>query len=369
MVDPSTRAAYETHATDWARRRRSTDPGPAARLLARLGGGSATSPPTPLRLADLGCGPGFHLRHLGAGALGLDASRAMLDLATHEAPDAVLVHADIAELPLADRSLDGVVASKVLVHVDRRHLPMALAELHRVTAVDAPVELVMWEGDQDFGPLPGDPLGTRRYALWDADHLVDVIVGAGFAVEALARVPDGEGVRLDLSLRRLRTLADTVGPDMRVLVCGLNPSLYAADAGVGFARPGNRFWPAALAAGLVTADRDPRGALRRDAVGMTDLVKRATVRADELTPDDYHAGLARLERLCAWLRPSLVCMVGLSGWRAAVDRGAVAGLQTRRLGGRPVYVMGSTSGLNAHSRPADHVAHLRRVAELADRID
>ena len=36
-------------------------------------------------------------------------------------------------------------------------------------------------------------------------------------------------------------------------MCGLNPSLYAADAGVGFARPGNRFWPAALAAGIVDA--------------------------------------------------------------------------------------------------------------------
>ena len=49
---------------------------------------------------------------------------------------------------------------------------------------------------------------------------------------------------------------------MRVLVAGLNPSLYTADAGVGYARPGNRFWPAALASGLVTRDRDPMSALR-----------------------------------------------------------------------------------------------------------
>ena len=41
---------------------------------------------------------------------------------------------------------------------------------------------------------------------------------------------------------------------MRLFVCGLNPSVYSADAGVGFARPGNRFWPAALAAGIVTTD-------------------------------------------------------------------------------------------------------------------
>ena len=65
---------------------------------------------------------------------------------------------------------------------------------------------------------------------------------------------------------------------MRLLVCGLNPSIYSADAGVGYARPGNRFWPAAIAAGLVTEDRDPRHALSHHGVGITDLVKRATGR-------------------------------------------------------------------------------------------
>ncbi len=55
-------------------------------------------------------------------------------------------------------------------------------------------------------------------------------------------------------------LPDTVGPGMRVLVVGLNPSVLSADAGVGFARPGNRFWPAALASGLVTAARTTRSA-------------------------------------------------------------------------------------------------------------
>src|SRR5690606_33071206 len=108
---------------------------------------------------------------------------------------------------------------------------------------------------------------------------------------------------------------------------GLNPSQYAADAGVGFARPGNRFWPAMLAAGLVRRDRDPVHALRASGVGMTDLVKRATARVDELTTAEYAEGLARVERLVAWLQPGAVVMVGLAGWRAAVDRRAVVGVQ------------------------------------------
>ena len=99
---------------------------------------------------------------------------------------------------------------------------------------------------------------------------------------------------------------------MRLLLCGLNPSLYSADVGMGFARPGNRFWPAALAAGVVTRDRDARHLLLHDRVGMTDLVKRATVGAQELTRDEYREGAARVERLVRWLRPGAVCFVGLA---------------------------------------------------------
>jgi TDG/mug DNA glycosylase family protein len=149
---------------------------------------------------------------------------------------------------------------------------------------------------------------------------------------------------------------------MRMLVCGLNPSLYSADAGVGYARPGNRFWPAALAAGLVSVDRDPWHALRHHGIGFTDIVKRATVAAAELTPDEYTRGFARLEWLAHWLQPEIVTFIGLAGWRAAVDRRAVAGPQERTVGGRPVYVAPSSSGLNAHTQVGALTEHLRHAA-------
>jgi TDG/mug DNA glycosylase family protein len=160
-------------------------------------------------------------------------------------------------------------------------------------------------------------------------------------------------------------LPDIVGPDLRMLVCGLNPSLYAADAGVGFARPGNRFWPAALAADLVSVDRDPWHAFRHHHLGFTDLVKRATVGAAELSADEYRAGFARIERLVEWLQPGVLAFVGLAGWRAVVDRKATAGPQDRLVGGRPVYVMPSSSGLNARSSVESLAGHLRSAAALA----
>ena len=164
--------------------------------------------------------------------------------------------------------------------------------------------------------------------------------------------------------RGRRPLPDHVGPGMRLLVCGLNPSLHAVEAGVGFVSPSNRFWPAAIAAGLVTRDRDPRHALEAHGIGMTDLVARATPRASALTAEEYRAGFARLERLCRRLRPGAVAFVGLAGWRAAVDPHAVAGPQARRVGGRPAYLLPSTSGLNAATPLAALVDHLRAALAL-----
>jgi TDG/mug DNA glycosylase family protein len=241
---------------------------------------------------------------------------------------------------------------------------LALADLHHALAVGAPAHLTLHAGEAS-GPLADDDFPGRWFAAWDADALADVFVGAGFAVERCA-IDGDDPFWVDARVHRARTLPDTVGLGMRLLVCGLNPSVYAADAGVGFARPGNRFWPAACAAGLVTVDRDARAALVQHGVGMTDLVKRATPRADELTRDEYRVGLARVERLVRWLEPGAVCFVGLAGWRAAVDRRAIAGEQPDGIGGRPAYVMPSTSGLNARV-PLDELAdHLRAAAGLAD---
>ena len=355
-VDGPTNAIYEANAKRWESARTTTDPGPPERLLHR---GVVAG----LAILDLGCGPGFHLAALPDGSIGLDPAGPMLTLARDRVAEATLVQGGAATLPLRSGSLGGAIVSKVLIHIDRPQLPMAVAELHRVLAVDAPVEVVMFGGDQDLTPLRGGDLPGRRFALWERQPLTDVFTGAGFALEHWAERESTHWPRLDIGLRRLRSLPDTVGPGMRLLVCGLNPSLHSADMGIGFARAGNRFWPAALAAGLVGVDRDPRRALADHRVGMTDLVKRATPRADQLSRDEYRAGLGRLERLCERLGPAAVCMVGLAGWRAAADHNATAGWQHRRLGDSPVYVMPSTSGLNAHAQLPDLTEHLRAALE------
>jgi len=227
----------------------------------------------------------------------------------------------------------------------------------------APARVPLALADRQRRLAVGDRVDVRVEGGWSQGRLADVVVGGGFVLDRISRGRPGE--ELVARATRARTLPDTVGPGMALLVSGLNPSLYSADQGIAFARPGNRFWPAALAAGLATLDRDPFDALTRHGLGMTDVVKRASPRADELDASEYRAGMARLERLAEWLAPAAICFVGLAGWRAAVDRRAVAGPQPDGLGGVAVYVMPSTSGVNGHSSLADLTDHLRAAAALA----
>ena len=355
-TDPDTLAAYERGATTYRANRTPHLVADAHRLVAETPDGP---------VLDLGCGPGQYLPHLGDHVIGIDPVDAVARLAAEHARP--VVRASAEALPFAAHGAAGVWARNSLLHLRHGDLALALAEIHRVLRPGGRLLATVLAGDDgDEEPRHGgSDLPGRTFYRYSMPFLRDALAGAGFDEVAFA---DDEAARrygdpvTIVRARRARTLPDTVGPNMRLLVCGLNPSLHAADAGVGFVSPSNRFWPAAIAAGLVERSKQPHAALRDHGIGMTDLVKRATRRADELDPHEYRTGLDRLRRLCERLRPGALCMVGLAGWRAAVDRNARPGWQAETVGGRPVYVMPSTSGLNAHASLDDLVGHLRAAA-------
>jgi TDG/mug DNA glycosylase family protein len=354
-MDRATVDVYEAGASRW----RDTRPARFIERAEALGRSVVDGVPR----IDAGCGAGLHLPALGRPVVALDAAYAMTALARDATPDSLPVQAELEHLPFRRGAFGGSWARASYLHVPRTRLPWALMELHHAVRVGAPAAFTYRHGehegalDEDDDDFPG-----RFFAEWTPESLADVHLGAGFDVDEC--VHDG-GEWIHVTARRARTLPDVVDAGMRLLVCGLNPSEYAADVGVGFARPGNRFWPAALAAGIVSRDRDPRDALVEHGVGMTDLVKRASARADVLTRDEYRAGVARVERLVRWLRPGAVCFVGLAGYRAAVDRRATAGELADGFGGVPAYLMPNPSGLNTHARVDDLAVHLRAAVALA----
>jgi len=352
--DPTTLAAYDAGAATYATNRRPRDLTRAEAFTAAMGDG---------RRLDLGCGPGLWFAHLGRPLVAADASAPMLWLARGRDRRVPVLQALLESLPFARGAFDGVWANKCLQHVMPADLPLVLADLHRIIGVDGRLDVEVFIGSGTF--RSEDDLPGRRFTLWDPDELGDLLAGTGFRTDERVTVAAGDAQdlgRMQLTATRLRTLADTVGPDMRLLVCGLNPSLAAADAGFGFAGPTNRFWKALSVAGLASVDRDPSALLTRDRIGMTDLVKRATRAAKDLHPDEYRVGVERLRRVVARTRPAAVCLVGLAGWRIAVDPHAAPGWQRSSPLGVRTYVMPSTSGLNAHSSLEELAAHLARAA-------
>lgn len=154
----------------------------------------------------------------------------------------------------------------------------------------------------------------------------------------------------DLAAAAGRTIPDVIRADLDILLCGINPSLYSAATGHHFARPGNRFWPALALAGLTPELFAPAEQFRLLdlGLGITNLVARATARADELTGDEIRAGELRLRRKVARLRPRYVAFLGLDAYRLAFgERSAQVGEQRRRIARARIWLLPNPSGLNA----------------------
>ena len=164
-----------------------------------------------------------------------------------------------------------------------------------------------------------------------------------------------------------KTVPDVIAHDLRILFCGINPGLYSAATGHHFARPGNRFWPTLFKAGFT--DRLLSPAEERELLGLgygiTNLVKRATATAAELTAEELAAGGRQLLRKVRRYRPRVVAFLGVGAFRAAFGQPrAILGPQAGGFGPALAWVLPNPSGLNAHYTLTD-LAHVYREFRLA----
>lgn len=169
------------------------------------------------------------------------------------------------------------------------------------------------------------------------------------------------------------------GEELRLLIVGINPGLWTAAVNAPFARPGNRFWPSLHRAGLTARPVDAsRGLLaqdeqdlRRRGIGITNLVGRATARADELSREELREAGRHLARRAAALRPAVVAIAGITAFRTAYARPrARTGRQdTALIPAWPqdveLWVVPQPSGLNAHASVASLAEDWREVARRA----
>jgi double-stranded uracil-DNA glycosylase len=173
--------------------------------------------------------------------------------------------------------------------------------------------------------------------------------------------------RAELEEYRGHEVGDLVGPGLRLLFVGINPGLWTAAVQTHFAHPTNRFYPALAAAGITEheVDRaagmtaDDRARLIARGIGITNLVRRASARASELSAEELREGGEQLLAFVAEHRPAVVAIAGVTAYRDAFgERGAALGRQPETLesaarwSGAALWVVPNPSGLNAHETVA-----------------
>ncbi|MBG7604939.1 MAG: mismatch-specific DNA-glycosylase [Actinobacteria bacterium] len=170
------------------------------------------------------------------------------------------------------------------------------------------------------------------------------------------------------------TVEDLVGPGLRLLFVGINPGLWTAATQTHFAHPGNRFYPALLAAGIIERPIDRGVGMTEDdrryvierGIGITNVVHRATAKASELTKHELREGGDLLRRFVRERHPPVVAIAGITAYRTAFGfPKAVMGEQTDGFEGARLWVIPNPSGLNAHETAATLAIAYREPAVAA----
>ena len=184
--------------------------------------------------------------------------------------------------------------------------------------------------------------------------------------------------RAELESYRDAEVPDLLGPGCRLLFVGINPGLWTAATQTHFAHPANRFYPALSRAGIVERRIDPAAGMTDDdrahlverGIGITNLVRRATARAAELSDAELREGGASLRELVGRVRPRVVAVAGITAYRAAFGvRRAVPGRQPEPLAGSELWVVPNPSGLNAHETAASLAEAYAAAARAAGVLD
>ncbi|GGC23574.1 mismatch-specific DNA-glycosylase [Brevibacterium sediminis] len=167
---------------------------------------------------------------------------------------------------------------------------------------------------------------------------------------------------------------------LKMLIVGINPGLWTAAVNAPFARPGNRFWPSLHQAGLTDHQVDASCGLEpadelqllSRGIGLTNLVGRATVRADELSRQELREGAAHLIERLADIRPRAVAIAGITAFRTGfqVPKARLGRQDTTLIDGWPadvaLHVVPQPSGLNAHYQIPDLARIWREVWDSID---
>ncbi|WP_254863733.1 class I SAM-dependent methyltransferase [Halovivax gelatinilyticus] len=138
---------------------------------------------------DAGCGDGTAatrpLAEAGADVVGLDVSRAQLELASRGGgAAATLAQGDLTALPFEPETFDAVCAFHSVIHVPRDEHETVFAEFERVLRPNGWLLVTLGEGAWE-GSNPDwlDGGAEMSWSFHDIDRSKDALDAAGFSVE------------------------------------------------------------------------------------------------------------------------------------------------------------------------------------------
>jgi TDG/mug DNA glycosylase family protein len=160
---------------------------------------------------------------------------------------------------------------------------------------------------------------------------------------------------------------DVLGPDLRVVFCGINPGRVSAAAQAHFANPRNDFWRLLHAARFTSRLYEPseQFELLAEGIGLTNAAYRTTPGSGDLRRADFAGAAERLERIATELRPGWLAFVGKEAYRGAFGERADLGLQERTLADTKLFVLPSTSPANAAVSWDERMRWFRELAGRA----
>ncbi|WP_084453285.1 class I SAM-dependent DNA methyltransferase [Roseateles chitosanitabidus] len=171
--DIGTMRYYDEHATSYAEATRAQPLHPTfdsfVKRLKMHGG----------PVLDLGCGAGRDLRALsqrGLSAVGFDASRPLLELAT-EFSGCPVIQGDLRAIPFENEMFGGVWASASLLHLQRGDIPNVLLEVLRILQVGGYFFSSIKTGEGE-----GPDSSARWFTYFHPNEWISLVREAGFEV-------------------------------------------------------------------------------------------------------------------------------------------------------------------------------------------
>ena len=180
-------------------------------------------------------------------------------------------------------------------------------------------------------------------------------------------------------MTNLSSLPDFMTPGLEILVVGLNPSPMSVARGVPFANPRNRFWPALQRSDLLRAAClvTPNGLTRlmqEERIGFTDLVKRPSAGARDLTTEDFRRDAPTLTKKINRYKPRNVWFQGKLTYANYLRHGWDERARRYEWGEPPspwtdcaFFVTPNPSSANANYSLDDIIAWMNRFARFVGR--